>query len=151
MKQSPQLGEVQALMAPGALTREGFLGEDARTLIEILNHDDNTVATLGFTHEELGAAMAHYTGLALAAMGAPAREEHICVTGFEAMGQMPCPFAHAGLFPKAVIKATREDSGQSMQWAALSAHLIGEHGFYGGEGSVFRVDPEKAGRFFGLI
>ena len=151
MKQSPHLLEVEALMGPGALTRDGFLGEDARSLLQILTHDDNKAASLGYTHEELGEVMLGYTNLALAAMGAPVWEGPICVRGYEAMGQMPCPFAHPGLFPKAIIKARRDDCSRKLEWAALSAHLIKEHGFYGGLGSVFRVDPESAASFFELI
>lgn len=39
MKQTPALDQVQRRMRPGAITRDGLLGDDPRSLGEILDDD----------------------------------------------------------------------------------------------------------------
>ncbi len=60
---------------------------------------------------------------------------------------MPCPFGHAGLYPK--IVATVRSGTEEIRFSQLGIHLIRKHGFFGGKGSVFRVEPEKLVRIFG--
>lgn len=37
-----------------------------------------------------------------------------------------------------------------LKWTALSIHMVDEHGFYGGRGSTYRVNPEAARRILEL-
>ena len=151
MKQPPHLARAQARMAPGILTMDGFLGTDSRDLIEILQTDDGAVRSLGLTHAELGAAMAGLTDRAVAALGAVVDERGYRVCACEAMGQMPCPFGHPGLYYKTVVEAERHDNGEKMMWSALQVHMVAEHGFYEGRGSHFRLEPEELARFLDLL
>ena len=57
MKQTPDLDLVQAAMQPGVITRDGFLGDDRRKLVEILIEDDAQVARMGLSHERIAQRM----------------------------------------------------------------------------------------------
>ena len=61
-------------------------------------------------------------------------------------GRLPCPFGHPGMFPKTniTVRNTRPD-GQ-ITYTDLHIHLIGEHGFYLGRGSAYRLDPGRLAR-----
>ena len=150
MKQSPPLARAQARMAPGILTRDGFLGSDPRDLLEILQDDDGQVRRLGLTHERIGAAMVRLTDAALARLGAPVRVAGFEVSAVEAMGRLPCPFGHPGLYPKAEVRARRLRDGAERAWTALQVHLVREHGFYQGRGSPYRLDPADLAGFLEL-
>lgn len=150
MKQPPHLDRAQARMAPGVLTMDGFLGTDGRDLIEVLEDDDGTVRRLGLTHRGIAEAMQRLTDLAVNAFGGLVDADPFEICACEGMGGLPCPFGHAGLYPKTVIEARRTDTSQRLQWTALEVHLIGEHGFYQGRGSPFRLEPPLLAQFLGL-
>ena len=57
MKQTPELDRIQQRMKAGELTLHGFLGNDTRSLADILDEDDRTVRSLGTTHAKIAAAM----------------------------------------------------------------------------------------------
>jgi len=151
MKQSPQLQQAQARMAPGGLTMDGFLGSDSRDLIEILQADDGAVRTLGLSHSQVGAALAALTAPAVAAFGAVVEHSDYRLCTREAMGRLPCPFSHPGLYDKTVIEAEHLATGERLTWSVLQVHLIAEHGFYEGRGSPFRLEPAALARFLGLL
>ena len=151
MKQSPELQQAQQRMTPGVLTMDGFLGTDPRDLIEILQADDGAVRRLGLTHVEIGAAMAVLTDQAVAAFGAVVEHGEHAVCACEAMGEMPCPFGHPGLYYKTVVEAEHPATGDTMMWSALQVHMVAEHGFYEGRGAHFRLEPEALARFLGIF
>ncbi len=151
MKQAPDLQQAQQRMAPGALTMDGFLGTDARSLIEILQADDGAVRRLGLTHAEIGAAMGVLTDQAVAAFGGVVEHGDHAVCACEAMGQMPCPFGHPGLYYKTVVEAENSATGEAMMWSVLQVHMVAEHGFYEGRGARFRLEPEAVARFLGIF
>lgn len=150
MKQSPQLLQAQARMAPGVLTMDGFLGSDPRDLAEILEDDEGAVRRLGLRHEHFASALQRLTERAVGGFGAPVAEDPFELCAFEAMGVLPCPFGEPGLHPKAVIEARHTGTGERLSWAALQIHLIRAHGFYEGRGSPFRLEPPALARFLGL-
>ncbi|MDW7709712.1 MAG: hypothetical protein SCH98_04495 [Deferrisomatales bacterium] len=147
MKQPPHLVRAQARMAPGVLTMDGFLGTDPRDLVEILEDDEGAVRRLGLRHDQLAAALQGLTAKAVGGFGAPVREGVFLLCAQEAMGVLPCPFGEPGLHPKAVVEATRSDTGERLSWTALQVHLIGQHGFYEGRGSPYRLEPATLARF----
>ena len=151
MKQAPELQQAQQRMAPGVLTMDGFLGTDRRELLEILQDDDGAVRRLGLTHAEIGEAMAVLTDRAIAAFGGMVDHGDHAVCACEAMGQMPCPFGHPGLYYKTVVEAENNATGQTMMWSVLQVHMVAEHGFYEGRGAHFRLEPEALARFIGLL
>jgi hypothetical protein len=105
------------------------MGTDHRSLSEIIDADTAEVSRLGLTHEKIGAKLEEVTHQAIFALGAPVCVGAVEVTANEAMGKLPCPFGHPGLYPKATLEGCRCDTDQRLRWTALQVHLIGEHGF----------------------
>ena len=130
MKKNAQSMDILKKMAPGALSRAGFLGHDPRPLEEILEADRAAAAGLGTTHEAIAAG----DGL----------------TAFhrEALGRISCPFGECGSFHKGQVEATDARTGEKLVFTPLSIHLIAAHGFYQGRGSPYRIEPATVVRFF---
>ncbi|MFO7956510.1 MAG: hypothetical protein R6X33_05380 [Candidatus Brocadiia bacterium] len=151
MKQSPQLDLVQARMRPGAITLHGFLGNDHRPLAQILEEDHNTVNELGITHRLVADRMEFFTEEGRKGLGTTVEvEDHFEVRVEEVRGVLPCPWPHKGLYPKLNVYLTNRDLDEELMWTGLQVHLIGEHGFYEGKGSEFRIEPEDARRILEL-
>ncbi len=145
MKQPPDLQQVQKRMRPGMLTRDGFLGSDSRSLAEVLDADDARVRALGLTHRDIANRMEHFTRQGRPGLGTPVEvEDRFEVRVEEWRGVLPCPWPHKGVYRKSITWLTNTRTGQQMQWTALSIHMIGQHGFYGGKGNPYRVDPATA-------
>ena len=149
MEFDPQ--EVRARMSPGQLSDEGFLGSDERDVARIIAVDRLEMVRLGLDPEALGRRLAALTALALSKMGAEVTFDGLCLTSVEVRGAMACPFGEEGIHPKAFITARKTGTGEVLEWSALAAHLARDHGFYGGRGSVSRMEPGKAARFFNLV
>jgi len=62
-------------------------------------------------------------------------------------GMIPCPFGERGLHHKIIAEVTHLKKGGKIKFSQLSVHLIREHGFFEGRGSVFRLDPEILNQF----
>jgi hypothetical protein len=143
MKQSPELQKIQEAMRPGRLTKTGFLGSDSRPLADILAEDEATVTRLGLTHAAIATRMAYFrekgeAGLGLAVDVPP----HFEVRVDGVRGRLPCPFAHPGLYPKIFCQVHNQKTGETVTYSDLQIHLIGDHGFYEGRGSPYRLEPE---------
>ena len=151
MKQPPDLRIIQTRMRPGLITRDGFLGSDRRALMEILDEDANTVAELGLTHRRIADRMEYFTEAGRKGLGTTVTVEDDFEVRVETVrGQLPCPWGHKGLFPKRNVFLRNLQTGDELLWTGLSMHLIGEHGFYEGKHSTFRIDPLAAKRTLGL-
>lgn len=146
--QPKSLEDVARRMAPGELTAEGFLGDDERSVERIVAVDRLALARLGIPPEALGRRLAALTAVALSRLGGEIGFDGLRLTTSEGRGLMPCPYGDEGLHAKAMISA--EKGGKSFRWSALSAHLADSHGFYGGRGSPFRLDPVALAKFLGL-
>ena len=150
MKLSPEDSKLMQRMAPGALCRDGFLGDDPRPLGEILDSDRSTVEGLGLTHEDIATALAGAMQAAMPACGAPvAVGDRLTATYSEAMGRIPSPWGD-GVFPKGEIALTDTATGETILFTPLSVHLISRHGFYQGRRGRYRVEPAAVARLFGL-
>jgi hypothetical protein len=144
MKQTVQMERIQEKMAPGVITRDGFLGSDRRKLIDILLEDDEAVKRLNLTHQRIARAMIDLRDAGMRGLGefievAP----HFEVRVDSVRGKLPCPFGDPGIFPKTNITVRNLDSERLITFTDLHIHLIGSHGFYEGRGSVFRLEPEE--------
>jgi hypothetical protein len=151
MKQAPELREVERRMQAGQITRDGFLGTDRRPLSQILAEDANTVNRLGLTHRQIAERMSYFTEAGKAGLGTTVVvDEHYEVRVEAVRGMLPCPWGHRGLYPKINVFLENTRAGRKIVWTALTVHLIGEHGFYEGRGSPFRIEPEEAREALGL-
>jgi hypothetical protein len=142
MKQTVQMQKVQARMAPGVITRDGFLGEDRRPLIDILLADGEAVKAIGLDHAAIAARMVELRDAGMAGLGefvdvAP----HFEVRVDSVRGRLPCPFGDPGIFPKTNVTVRNTHTGREITYTGLHIHLVRVHGFYEGHGSPFRLEP----------
>jgi hypothetical protein len=142
MKQTVQMRRIQEKMAPGVITRDGFLGTDGRPLVDVLTTDDAEVKRLGLTHQGIAARMLELRDAGMAGLGdfvdvAP----HFEVRVDSVRGKLPCPFGDPGVFPKTNTTVRNCSSERELTYTDLHIHMIGSHGFYEGKGSPFRLEP----------
>ena len=147
MKQSPALAHAQTQMAPGVITREGFLGPDTRPLGDILEADDARVKRLGLTHAAIAARMRELRDAGKRGLGLSTEvEPHFDVQVESIRGRLPSPFGGRGVFSKTTTMVTNTRLNESVQYSDLQIHLVGVHGFYEGRNSKYRLDPEMLAR-----
>ena len=151
MKQTAKDDTVQNQMRPGAITRDGMLGEDRRKLCDILEADAAAVSRLGLTHAGIAARMRALRDAGAGGLGSPVRVlDHFEVRVDGARGSLPCPFAHPGMYPKEFVEVRNLRSGEQAMFTELNIHLIEAHGFYEGLGSAYRQEPEALARVLEL-
>lgn len=145
--QSPALDEVEAKMRPTPDYLHGYLGHDPRKLIQILAADRARVSGLGLSDEIIADRLSFIAEQAKKGLGQTVLVEHRYIVQVSvARGKLPCPWGHPGLFPKTHFDLRRADTDGCLAWTDLSVHMIREHGFYQGEGSPYRLDPEQIRR-----
>jgi hypothetical protein len=151
MKLSPEIRKITDRMAPGVLTRDGFLGTDHRSLPEILDDDSNQVDRLGLTHERIAAELDRVLRRAMEHYGTPVQvRQGLEAVYIEAMGRIPCPFGDGTMCSKGQVDITEASTGRKLSVTALSIHMIAAHGFYQGRGSAYRVEPSVAAEMLGI-
>ncbi len=148
MKQNPQMAKIQENMQPGTLSAEGFLGEDRRSLSDILLTDSQIVQKNGQTHQSIADQMRRLTEAGKPELGRPLRLGQFEVTVEDHRGRLPCPFRDRYGAEKRITTAKHLATGQTLTWTDLHIHMIEAHGFYEGLGSKFRLDPERLIEFF---
>jgi hypothetical protein len=151
---------IEERMRPGSLSKAGFLGPGER-LTDVLHEDRETLVRLGLTAREIA------NGLnALLEPVVRAKLDSGVVGQFRVSirryrGRQPCPFLDD-------TESTRCEAGAHLRLAStdwrirnlqtrdelggpgLVVHLIGDHQFFEGHGSPYRVEPAKLARLLGL-
>ena len=141
MKMSPELTKAQGNMTPGKITADGFLGEDSRPLVDIIEADEEKVQSLGLTFDEIAEKLQQ-----LFEEGRKGLGEQITIDGKwlvqvnEARGFLPCPFED-GIFRKITTTVTHIKKNKRIIFSDLSLHLLSKHHFLEGKGSPFRLNP----------
>jgi hypothetical protein len=139
MKRTPEMKEIEQRMAPGAWTVDGFLGEDPLG-IERIDADRATLDRLGVTAQDLGMMLDRLWHEGCARFGCPLDATRgVRARVDEAKGSLACPFGHKGTYGKGIMQVTIDD--KTLRFSPLSIHMIKEHGFFGGIGSPYRVEP----------
>jgi len=140
--QSPELDVAEQRMKPSPTFGHGFLGDDSRKLIQILNDDQKAVKALGLTDELIAKKLRVVTEKAKRGFGDPVIvDDKFEVKAEGARGKLPCPWGHPGLYNKTYIVLKKIETGETLVWSDLAVHMIEEHGFYQGRGSPYRIDP----------
>ncbi len=144
MKESPDRNKLDEFMRSSRLVAGGFLGDDARRVDEIIEADAVAVFKLGRTTVEIAERMRELSERAREGleMWVQVDANHRAMMR-EARGLLVCPWPHPGRFYKAVTTVERMDTGETVQYSDLNIHMIEEHGFFEGRGSVFRIEPER--------
>lgn len=147
MKQTADMNRIQEQMKPGAITQSGFLGADTRPLTDILVADEAAVLRLGLTHRVIADRMRFFRAAGVKGLGTSmSLESHFEARIDGARGKMPCPFGHPGLFEKTFTVVRNLRLQEEITFTDLHIHMIDEHGFYEGEGALFRLAPERLAR-----
>jgi hypothetical protein len=147
MKQTPKLDRAQRDMRPGVITHGGFLGRDSRTLAAILDADLAEVTRLGLTHAQIARRMKELSEAGEKGLGDPvAVPPHYEVRVDSVRGKLRCPFGHAGLFSKVNTTVRNHREGSEVAYTNLNIHMVEAHGFYEGEGAMFRIEPADLAR-----
>jgi hypothetical protein len=142
MKMSPQLRKAQQNMVPGVIAAQGFLGDDSRPLVDIIEADEERFQSLGLTFEGISDKLMRLLQEGRKGLGEPITvEEKWLVKVDEARGFLPCPFED-GIFRKITATVTHKKSQSRMSYSELSLHLLKKHHFLEGRGSSFRLEPE---------
>ncbi|MBN1426365.1 hypothetical protein JXA88_17595 [Candidatus Fermentibacteria bacterium] len=142
MKQTPRERRIEMRMEEGTLARDGFLGDDPLRL-DRMDVDARVLADAGISREEIGEVLQGLWQRARALMGeAYEPVPGVTVEVGEARGRIPCPFGHPGIYAKGVM--TIEHGDRVLRVSPLSIHMIRSHGFFGGRGSMFRIEPDAA-------
>jgi hypothetical protein len=142
MKQSPEEKKLEELMRGSKLVAGGFLGDDHRRVSEIIEADRAELERLGAECEEVADKMRAVTEKAVAGLGNWVDiKEGFRAKVDEAKGALICPWPHAGRFAKRVTTLENEQTGEILRWSDLNIHLIGEHGFFEGKGTSYRIEP----------
>jgi hypothetical protein len=144
MKKSPQQNKLEALLRSSKLSACGFLGDDKRSLWEIIDADASELERLGRTKEDVAARMQEITNQAVSALGDWVHINEVfkvCVD--DNRGMIPCPWPHAVRCLKRITTIHHLKTGKTVRWSDLNIHLIKEHGFFEGKGAPFRIDPKQ--------
>jgi hypothetical protein len=143
MKQAPEWNQIEDNLRPGRLSASGFLGDDPRSLSEIIQTDQIALQRLHLTDQAVAARLRTLTDAAKSGLGKPVLvERHYEVVVEDFMGQIPCPFRDNLRADKRLTTLRNLKANRILRWSDLNIHLIEKHGFYEGVGSPFRLDPD---------
>lgn len=144
MKQAPENQHLDMVLRSSALVAGGFMGDDPRGVIEVIESDAGELFRLGFTAARIARRMREITNMAAGALGTWIDVGANCQAMVdEVRGSTPCPWPHEGYYPKRVTTLQITDSGKTIRWSDLNIHMIAAHGFFEGRGSQFRLEPAK--------
>ena len=150
MKQTPYLRKIQEKMHAGTMTLKGFLGDDTRTLSDIISADELAVSTRGATHEQIALRLAGLTERGRDLMEAEIElDRRFRVSVRDDRGKLPSPWGD-GRFEKGDTVLVEIATGKSWRWNPLTLHMVKTHGFYGGKGSDYRLDPQEIMDLLGI-
>jgi hypothetical protein len=151
MKKTPEEERVLERMAPGVLSKDGFLGGDVRPLADIIAADSRAVERLGLSHERIASELDRIYDTVSRQLGRPVElDDNLTGVYRESMGRIPSPWPGEGVFHKGEVEVTDSLSDRKLRFTPLSIHLIREHGFYQGRGSPYRLDPLVVSEMLGI-
>jgi hypothetical protein len=147
MKESPQDRKLEWLLRSSRLAAGGFMGHDTRSVREVIDADAAELSRLGLTKEQVAERMKEITQVAISGLGSWVQVgDDLEVKVDEAKGWLICPWPHKGKLAKRITVVKVIKTGESIRWSDLNIHLIGEHGFFEGKGSDFRIEPRELAR-----
>jgi hypothetical protein len=151
--------EVERRMQPGAWDGPGFL-RPGTSLAAVMAEDAETLRELGLDPGTLGRRLGELLDAGEGSdLGRPATAGPFRVEIVRGRGFLTCPWAPEEFAPCPVglgggAAANRftiaDESGGRLDGYELSAHLIRDHGFFGGPGTRYRLEPEAVAAFLGL-
>jgi hypothetical protein len=144
MKQTPQEKHIYENFKPGKISKDGFLGDDTRHIHDIIDDDRRTLDRLGITKEQMAERLQYFIE-----EGKKGLESVVDLGDFTTQiqwdrGMLPSPFGDPKrLYHKIVAIVFNKKLQKEIRYTQLNVHMIREHGFFEGKGSVFRLEPEE--------
>lgn len=144
MKKTPQMEKLEELLRSGRLVVGGFMAHDDRSLTEVIEADLKVVEKNGKSCREIAERMRQITETAKDGLGQSIKiSEKIRASVEHYRGRIICPWPHPGTFPKRITTVEKIETGEKIGWTDLNIHMIGEHSFFEGKGSMFRIEPDE--------
>lgn len=140
IKQPPE--NIDEMVQAGVLSKDGFIGDDTRTVAQIIAADMQTLKSLGVTCEKIAGRMKELTQKGKDLMERELSiESRYSITVRDDRGPMPDPFGGpAKRKGDTLVKDYK--TGKSLRWNELVISMIEEYGFFGGNGDRYRLDPQ---------
>lgn len=146
MKNTQREKEARERMKPGIITARGFLGQDGRSLADIVQADEEAFRRLGLDFDAVADRLEAWKEAGNRGLGEPITVgDRWLVRAGDARGVLPCPYKD-GVFHKNSVDVRDETSGDSIVYSDLSIHLLRAHHFCQGLESPFRLEPEILAR-----
>jgi len=144
MKETLQDKIIQSNLQPGQMSIDGFLGNDERNFRDIISSDQAELEKLGLSAELIADRLQYFTDSAFENyIGPIIIAEKYEVRYFTYRGKLTCPFKHSGVYRKGLIVLRNLVNNIEIKWTPLNIHMIREHGFFEGSGSIHRLEPAK--------
>jgi hypothetical protein len=153
--------EIELRMQPEAWSEHGFLAPGS-SLHDVLDEDARRLSVLGIDSHAIADRLG---GLLTAARGSdwsrPIRTDDHEVEIHRVRGFItcpwapeqfqPCPHGYGGRPTANRFRIVHIPSGSTLEGFELTVHTIGAHGFFGGPGTPFRINPEPVARLLALL
>ena len=143
MKETPQDKETMKNLMPGQMSIDGFLGEDKRHFNQIICSDRVKLDNVDLTTKMIADRLQYFTDAAFESYDGSVIIDKKYEVDYESFrGKLICPFSHPGVYRKGLIKLKNLENGIEMSWTPLNIHMIREHCFFEGFGSIHRLEPK---------
>lgn len=141
MKETPKEKKIHKNLLPGQMSIEGFLGKDKRNYSEIISTDRAELDRLDLTTKMIADRLQYFTDSAFESYdGSIIIDEKYEVIYKSFRGKLICPFGHPGVYRKGMISLKNLENGIEINWTPLNIHMISDHCFFEGKGSVHRLE-----------
>ena len=121
---------------------EGFLGNDKRNYDQIISADQIELNELELTTQKISDRLQYFTDSAFESYnGSIIIEQKYEVKYSSYRGKLICPFGHLGVYRKGLITLKNLENGIEISWTPLNIHMIRDHCFFEGKGSIHRLEP----------
>jgi len=142
MKQTPEEKRQFQNFQQGRLSKVGFLGDDTRHVYDIIQDDLRVLEKYNITKETIAQELRKLIAIGKGGLESEVETDSYCILVQWDRGMIACPFGDPGLHYKLIATIKEKKSGKEIRFSQLCVHLIHQHGFFGGKGSTFRVEPE---------
>jgi len=146
MKESPDIVHLDMVLRSSAMVAGGFMGADDRSVTEVIDTDAGELSRLGVTAAQIAGWMQRITDRAAEALSTWVELDGLRAMVDETRGSLPCPWPHEVYFFKRLTTLEVPGSDGTLRWSDLNIHMVGAHGFFGGRGSLYRLEPVELAR-----
>jgi hypothetical protein len=136
------ISELEKTMRPGRSSQAGFLGQTEH-LLDVLAKDNETVLGNGLTHQQMAAPLSAIMNLVpygTKVVEYAGQKYEVKVTSYR--GWQDSPFRDEAT-ASTDIYVKNLSNGRSIDFSGLLPHMIKNYGFYEGEETPYRLDPEE--------